>query len=391
MLADQALITASDRLYFAYGTNLSPEKMARRCPDSIFLGKATLRGHMWQVNENGLVNIVRVPTAPAPSKREKDGSRGSSSSSSSSSRTSSARGRSRDHHRGIKNHDQAADPGPVVEGLVYAISTSDEERLDSKYMGIRKGRPDGAAREWYEKFEVQVDFEPVRGNVFARCTSASVARAVREEREQGRAAEVLRVERRARSWDEGLGEGERKRRGSGRRDGGGGSRRGASVGAPSSAAPSSALAVGHGGLRSSIMGLLGIPAGRRERASSPPPPPPARGRDRTAPRVVGTPVVALVYANTVYVRDGEIRDQYVPRMERAVADALALGVSREFVEKSIAPFIPEVWELRSGWKSSRRKSLVGGEDGLEKDQGRREVERMRRRRRDSGVDGRNEY
>lgn len=394
MLADQALITASDRLFFAYGSNLSPKNMARRCPDSIFLGKATLRGYRWQANECGQVNIVRIPEAPASRRRGKEGSRGSSSS----------RRRSWDHHhhhRVNNNDDQIPDDGSVVEGLVYAISISDEESLDLKYKDGRKhkdGRK-GRHEELYEKFEAQMDFEPVRGNVFARCTSASVARAVREEREQGRIAEVLSVERRARSWDEGLGEGEKKRRGSGRREGGGSSRRGASVGASSSSSSSSALAMGDGGLRSSIMGLLGIPTSKTPRTSSPWS---ARGRDRTASRVVGTPFKVLVYANTVYVRDGEVSDAYVPRMERAMADAVALGVSREFVEKNMAPFIPEVLGVRPGWKSSWRKSLAGGNDGFGKEKGRQEVESMRRSvsrsdglgrrgRRDSVLDRRSDY
>ncbi|POS79700.1 hypothetical protein DHEL01_v201907 [Diaporthe helianthi] len=407
MLADQALISASDRLYFAYGSNLSPDKMARRCPDSIFLGKATLRGHRWQINERGLVNIVRVPAAPAPRKREKEGGRGGSSISRSSSNGNRGRSPRDHHHHGINDHDHAAETGPVVEGLVYAISASDERRLDEKYEGTTtttaKGRHAGASKGcWYDKFEVQVDFEPVRANVFARCTSASVARAVREERDQGRTAEVLGVERRARSWDEGVGE--KKRRGEGRRDGGGG-RRGASVGtrpppsfssSSSSSSSSSALAaMGGGRLRSSIMSFLGIHTDKRGQLSSPP----TRARGRTAAHpVVGTPVVALVYANTVYVRDGEAREECVPRMERAVADAVALGVSREFVERNIVPFIPEVWGTRSAW----RKSLPGGEDGFEKERSRREVESMRRSvsrsdglgrraRRDSVLDRRSDY
>lgn len=354
MLANHPLITASDRLYFAYGSNLSPEQMARRCPDSIFLGKATLRGHKWQINERGVANVVPVPTAPAPAKKGKGGRNSSSS---------SGRGRSRDH-QGDDDH------APVVEGLLYALSAADERRLD-RYEGVAKG--------WYEKFGVQVDFEPVRGNVFARCTSASVARAVREEREQDKIADVLGVERRARSWDEG-----EKRRGSGRRDGGAGGRRGASVGASSStsssssSSSSSSLATGSGGLRSSILGLLGIPTSSKtgRTASESPSPSPARGRERAAPTVVGTPVVAIVYASTAYVRDGEVKERYVPRMERAVADAVALGVSRGFVEEYIAP---RVFRNRPDWGSAWRKSLAaGGEDGTERDKGRRGVESARR-------------
>jgi hypothetical protein len=356
MLANHPLITASDKLYFAYGSNLSPEQMARRCPDSIFLGKATLRGYRWQINERGVANIVAAP-APALKKG------GTKERSSRRSSDSAARGRSRDHHADDEGN---IDSSVVVEGLLYALSDADERRLD-EYEGVEKGR--------YEKYSARLDFEPVRGNVFARCTSASVARALREEREQHKIAEVLGLgsERRARSWDEG--EGEKRRSGSRRDGGGGGGRRGASVGASSSS--SSALSgVGSGGLRSSILGLLGIPTSsnhtRTRRSASPSP---ARGRGMAEPRVSSTPVVALMYASTTHVRDDEVRERYVPRMERAVADAVALGVSRGFIEEYIAP---RVFRNRPDWGSSWRKSLMGAEDGIDKDKGWREVRSSRR-------------
>ncbi|KAI7777419.1 hypothetical protein LA080_003571 [Diaporthe eres] len=324
MLSKLALITASDRLYFAYGSNLSPEQMAHRCPDSIFLGKATLPEYRWQVNERGVANVVPVPKR-LPQEDRKGG-----------------RGRDR-------NGDGAA-----VEGLIYAISAEDERQLDL-YEGVAKGR--------YEKYDVCVDFEPVRGNVFARCTSASVARAVREEEGIKREAGV---ERRAHSWGEGDGDQQRRRQDD-RRHQDGGRRRGASVGHPPS---SSSSATTGGGWRSSILGLLGIP-GRTGRAPSPSPSP-ARDRERA----VGVkPVWALVYASTVHVRDGDIKARYVPRMERAMADAMALGMSRGYVEKQMLP------QVRPASRSSRRMSLVGGEDvpEKEKEKGRREGEGGKRR------------
>lgn len=324
MLAHHPLITASDRLYFAYGSNLSPEQMAHRCPDSIFLGKATLRGHRWQVNERGVANAVPVPRKDSSKKGQRDEA--------------------------------------VVEGLLYAVSAADERRLD-RYEGVAKG--------WYERFEVQVDFEPVRENVFARCTSASVARAVRDEREageRGAPSVTVGVERRARSWDEAEGDDHQRRRRDHRsRDGG---RRGTSVGSSSSTSSSSAAAAISGGFRNSILGLLGLPS-KTERVPSPSPAREGRGRERA---VGFKPVVALAYASTVHVRDGDIRARYVPRMERAMADAVALGVSRAFVEKQI---VPQVWGARPAGKASWRMSLAGAEDGSEK--GKREVESVKRR------------
>ncbi|KKY31741.1 putative aig2 family protein [Diaporthe ampelina] len=333
MLSHHPLITASDRLYFAYGSNLRPAQMAHRCPDSIFLGKATLNGHRWQINERGVANVVPVSQA---------GSRG-------------------------KGKGRGGGDVAVVEGLLYAISAADERRLD-RYEGVAKGR--------YERFEVVVDFEPVRDNVFARCTSASVARAVREEQEQeqeeeqegeqegGQEGEIKKGgrasgQRRARSWDEGEA-GEQRRQ---RRDGG---RRGASVG--SSPSPASG-----GGLRRSIMGLLGIPASGSKTGRAPSPSAAPRARERAAVGV--KPVVALVYASTVHARDGEVRARYVPRMERAVADAVALGVSRGFVRKHIAPLIYP--GARPTSKSSWRVSLAGFEHSPDK--GRRDADSAERR------------
>lgn len=351
MLAQVPLVAASDRLYFAYGSNLSPQQMAHRCPDSIFLGKATLRWWRWQVNERGVANVVPVPVA-APAEERSSSKRG-------------RRHRSRSRSRG-NNHD--VDDGEdrynefSVEGLVYAISPADERKLDSY---------EGVSRDRYEKFEMQVDFEPVRGNVFARCTSASVARAVEGERDEGLARVVGAVERRARSWAEGEGDQLRRRRDQGPRDEV--RHRGASVGP--SFSPSSSSVAG-GGLKKSILEMLGISTGKtgraRARAASPAP---GRGGDR----IVGvTSVVALVYASTVYVHDSDVKKRYVPRMERAMADAVALGVSRDFVEKQVAPL---VCMARPSWRSSWRMSLAGGgEDGLEKEEGRREGDGARRRR-----------
>ncbi|KAF2834145.1 hypothetical protein M501DRAFT_903489, partial [Patellaria atrata CBS 101060] len=50
-------------LYFAYGSNLSFSQMARRCPQSRFIGRARLRNHRFQINERGFANVVADPTA----------------------------------------------------------------------------------------------------------------------------------------------------------------------------------------------------------------------------------------------------------------------------------------------------------------------------------------
>jgi len=70
-------------LYFAYGSNLHFGQMAKRCPESRFLGRARLRKYRWQINERGFANVVPVQ-----------------------------------------------DPSSFVDGLCYLLSTDDEIRLD---------------------------------------------------------------------------------------------------------------------------------------------------------------------------------------------------------------------------------------------------------------------
>ncbi|CRL22564.1 AIG2-like [Penicillium camemberti] len=85
--------------YFAFGSNMSLTQMAERCPGSTFIGKATLRGYKWQINQRHVANIVKVT---------KDVSSG------------------------------PADQGDVVEGLVFSITDKDRRTLDRKE-GIKLG------------------------------------------------------------------------------------------------------------------------------------------------------------------------------------------------------------------------------------------------------------
>ncbi|KAI9873033.1 MAG: hypothetical protein M1830_000917 [Pleopsidium flavum] len=75
------IASATRSLYFGYGSNLWLSQMARRCPSSIYMGVAILRGWRWIVNARGYADVV-------PS------------------------------------------PGDFVYGLVYELSEEDEERLD---------------------------------------------------------------------------------------------------------------------------------------------------------------------------------------------------------------------------------------------------------------------
>lgn len=85
--------------YFAYGSHLWLKQMKRHCPDSRILGPGVLTGYRWIITVRGYANVVR----------------------------------------------STAD---LVLGVVYCISTSDEERLD-----CREGVPESS----YQKTIVAVE------------------------------------------------------------------------------------------------------------------------------------------------------------------------------------------------------------------------------------------
>lgn len=86
----------TDRLYFAYGSNMHVNQMVTRCPGSTFVGKATLRGWKWQINQRGYANVVKTNN-----------------------------------------------PRNKVEGVVYRLTASDEAQLDLS---------EGVALGCYEKY-----------------------------------------------------------------------------------------------------------------------------------------------------------------------------------------------------------------------------------------------
>jgi hypothetical protein len=89
-------------LYFAFGSNLHLQQMAKRCPESIYVGRARLPGYRWQINERAFANIV--------------------------------------------NSEEG-----MVEGLAYALSKTDEARLD---------RNEGVSREFYHKSYKTIELIP---------------------------------------------------------------------------------------------------------------------------------------------------------------------------------------------------------------------------------------
>lgn len=106
---------AGSHHYFAYGSNLAVAQMAQRCPESEFVGKATLPAYRWQINQRGVANVVE----------------------------------SADHS---------------VEGLLYLVTPMDKRALD---------RAEGISKAFYEPRFLTVIFEPHRQ--FAYVKSSGVA------------------------------------------------------------------------------------------------------------------------------------------------------------------------------------------------------------------------
>ncbi|KAI1880333.1 hypothetical protein JX265_001954 [Neoarthrinium moseri] len=108
--------TTTPTLYFAYGSNLSPTQMQSRCPGSIPLGLARLRGWSWLINARGYANIVR---GPAPS----------SSSPTSPSPATPAPTTTTVPGKSPSGGEDATDE-PLVYGLLYRLAPRDEATLD---------------------------------------------------------------------------------------------------------------------------------------------------------------------------------------------------------------------------------------------------------------------
>ena len=88
--------------YFAYGSNLHLAQMAKRCPNSRYIGRATLEHYKWMINERGFANVVRAN-------------------------------------------------GYWVEGLVFELNGDDERRLDKN---------EGVAKECYLKKYERLQVHP---------------------------------------------------------------------------------------------------------------------------------------------------------------------------------------------------------------------------------------
>lgn len=99
-------------VYFAFGSNLHLAQMAKRCPESRYLGRGMLRNHKWQISTRGFANI----------------------------------------------YFQA---GEFVEGLCFLLSQKDEERLD-RNEGVH------LVPSSYEKETMDVEVYPTNPSISGR-------------------------------------------------------------------------------------------------------------------------------------------------------------------------------------------------------------------------------
>jgi len=95
--------------YFAYGSNLWLNQMARRCPDSSFVGVAVLKDWKWFISTRGYANVIHSP-------------------------------------------------GDAVYGMLYTLTPADEENLDGY-----EGTPDPYVKQMHE---VEMDGQTIKSLVY---------------------------------------------------------------------------------------------------------------------------------------------------------------------------------------------------------------------------------
>lgn len=67
---------------------------------------------------------------------------------------------------------------------------------------------------------------------------------------------------------------------------------------------------------------------------------------------------ALVYASSRYVEEGIPRDEYVDRMNLGIMDAIKFGVSENYVQRCVRPYVPDL-AVEGRYTSERRERKRG--------------------------------
>lgn len=318
-----------DNLYFAYGSNLHLAQMDLRCPSSIFIGKGVLYNYRWQINERGVANVVRSD---------------------------------RDH----------------VEGLLFSITRKDERVLD---------RSEGISRGFYEKLRLAIRFEPVANNEYIGCKTSYMARMLetgipesQEHITEGATPPTLPFPRDTdNSHKTQNSTGDIHPRVDVSKSFSGSCKSDACSAQPNF----------HGSERSGsrdpcVQGMSQQLRSVQDEIIRSTQPSAARKNDVQEAATGSKPIEALVYISQRYKRDGNIREEYVPRMEKAMADALNLGVSEHFMKTTIVPFVrgPTMRSNKPNPPDERRDGSKGSEDESS-DKAKRLEKKSRKRPRDN--------
>jgi hypothetical protein len=337
MSAQTLSVHEFENLYFAYGSNLHLAQMGQRCPASLFIGKATLPGYRWQINKRGVANVVESK-------------------------------------------------GDYVEGLLFSINEKDELTLD---------RNEGVAKRLYEKTVLTVHFQPGNNARFMGYTTADMVKTLHEHDDfdalstttisenptdqlcwKSRLQQARGAEEEP-ALTEPLQYGDEKLNRAQSNDTkdkllkttvvfhstpvvGGHEEIDTHFHPPmepstrnlspdeyysemdqnpfqrTSQASSEESSIGQG-----HRGSDNNPRSQPKSSELIPSPQISRQLEDERRRNVNesTPVDSLVYVSRRFRHDGEIREEYVSRMERAISDALKLGMSKSFVDKYMEPFV----------------------------------------------------
>jgi hypothetical protein len=241
----------SRQYYFAFGSNMWLQQMAERCPGSTFVGRATLPGYRWQINERHVANIVKVD----------------------------------DEHT-----------TDAVEGLVFSITEKDRRTLDRKE-GIKLGV--------YERVDVVVNLH--RHAWFANKKTGFVLAKLDDENLEGREKASAPSEKRDDKLDDNADQ----------------------------KAPRTLPTTGG----ESQAGLAGVKPEATEASVAPVVSPSTQDPRVHPPQRSGKPTNAITYLSTKFNDDGLIRFEYVQRMENAMYDAARLGVSNDFLQRCLEPYV----------------------------------------------------
>lgn len=262
-MANSSPVSQSRRqqLYFAYGSNLHLGQMAKRCTQSRYIGTASLRNYRFQINERGYANLL--PSA-----------------------------------------------GHYVEGLVYLLSLTDEERLDKNE----------AVPTAYQKKYLRIKVSTAAIEHVGRAVS-ELDQAFQEELNLTRGeAHMLSTMLKDKISKDSIVQ-----------------LSGQSGAQPPNLPIDQDLARGHD---EHFTGYEGQDAWQT---------------DMQVDRATGQLTIALVYLSENYITDADPRTEYIGRMNAGIDDAHRLGMSVAYIETYLRPKIPARDAPDQAFRSSQQQ------------------------------------